>query len=156
MRAYLDLITVLGNLGASAQQEREVFAAQAAWLVLTVQPPVDVSVRVLGLLFHLVPQGGPLEPLLGAAATIVTAARGENHPRKEKLRDEAGKLLSIAAGNAGVEGEEAFQQWFAERRLADSGHVFPSLLGLLEQLVGDGWLFDRTPLQQHSDSTSAG
>ncbi|HME06975.1 MAG TPA: hypothetical protein VKG25_07990, partial [Bryobacteraceae bacterium] len=156
VRAYLDLITVLGNLGTSAQGEREIFAAQAAWLVLMVQPPVDAASRVLGLLFQLVPQGDALEPLLGAAATIVVATRGENHPQKEKLRDGAAKLLSIAASNAGIESEEAFEPWFAENRLNESTHVFPRLLALLEQLVGDGWLFDRAPLLQRNDSTSAG
>ena len=155
VRAYVDLITVLWNLGASAQQDREIFAAQAAWLVVKVQSPVDDSLGVLGLLFNLVPQGDPLEPLLGAAAVILIAARGENHPQREKLFEEARKLVSIAADNAGIQNREAFDQWFAENRLADRAQVFPRLLARLEQLVGDRWLFDRAPLQERADSTSA-
>jgi tetratricopeptide (TPR) repeat protein len=154
--AYVDLITVLGNLGSSAQQEREIYAAQAAWLVLRVHARVDVSLQVLNLLFNLVPQGDPLEPLLGGAATILIATRGENHPQREKLREEAGKLLSIAAGNAGIQTQEAFQQWFAKNRLNDSARVFPRLLELLEQLIADRWLFDRAPLRESADSTTAG
>jgi tetratricopeptide (TPR) repeat protein len=154
-RAYVDLITVLGNLGSSAQQEREIYAAQAAWLVLRVHARVDDSLPVLNLLFNLVPQGDPLEPLLGAAATILIATRGENHPQREKLREQAGKLLSIAAGNAGIQ-TEAFQQWVAKNRLNDSAHVFPRLLELLEQLIADRWLFDRSPLRESADSTTAG
>ena len=154
-RAYVDLITVLGNQGASAQQDREIFAAQAAWLVVKVQAPVDKSLGVLDLLFNLIAKGDPLEPLLGAVATIIVAARGGNHPQREKLREEAARLLPIAAGNAGIQDQEAFQQWYSESRLADSDHVFPRLLALLEQLVGDRWLFDRAPLQQRADATSS-
>jgi tetratricopeptide (TPR) repeat protein len=154
-RAYVDLITVLGNLGSSAQQEREIYAAQAAWLVLRVHARVDKSLQVLSQLFNLVPQGDPLEPLLGAAARILIATRGENHPQREKLREEAGKLLSIAAGNAGIQ-TEAFQQWVAKNRLNDSARVFPRLLELLEQLIADRWLFDRAPLRESADSTTAG
>ncbi|HLM98400.1 MAG TPA: tetratricopeptide repeat protein [Bryobacteraceae bacterium] len=157
VRAYLDLIIVLGNLGATAQEEREIFAAQAAWLVLRVHAPLGDSFEALSLTFNLVPQGDSLEPLLAAAAMIIVATRGENHPQREKLREDAAKLLSIAAGNAGVESAEAFQQWSAENRLNDSAHVFPRLLALLEQLVpADRWLFDRAPLQDRADSTSAG
>jgi len=155
-RAYIDLITVLGNLGASAQQDREIFAAQAAWLVvIKVQAPMDDSLGVLRLLFNLVAQGDPLKPLLGAAATIIAATRGENHPQREKLREEAAKLLSVAAGNAGIKSQEALQRWYETNRLADRDHVFPRLLALLEQLVGDRWLFDRAPLQQRADATSS-
>ena len=155
VRAYVDLLAVLGNLGASAQQKREIYAAQAAWLVLRVQAGVDKSLQVLSQLFNLVPQGDPLETLLGAAATILIATRGENHPQREKLREEAGKLLSIAAGNAGIQ-TEAFQQWVAENRLNDSAHVFPRLLELLEQLIADRWLFDRSPLRESANSSTAG
>jgi tetratricopeptide (TPR) repeat protein len=154
-RAYVDLITVLGNLGASAQQDREIFAAQAAWLVVKVQASVNDSLWVLRLLFNLVAKGDPLEPLLGAAATIIVAARGGNHPQREKLREEAAKLLSVAAGNAGIKSQEALQRWYETNRLADRDHVFPRLLALLEQLVGDRWLFDRAPLQQRADATSS-
>jgi hypothetical protein len=65
-------------------------------------------------------------------------------------------MLSIAAGNAGIASPEALQQWYTENRLADRAHVFPRLLALLEQLIGDGWLFDPAPLRDRSDSNSAG
>lgn len=156
VRAYLDLIAVLDNLGATAQQEREIFAAQAAWLVVKVQAPVDEFLGVLQQLFDLVAKGDPLETLLGAAAVRIVAARGGNHPEREKLGERAVELLSIAAGNAGVESREAFERWVAENRLGDGGHVFPRLLELLEQLVGDRWLFDRAPLLEGAESASGG
>ena len=146
-RAYIDLSRVLVNLGDSAQQGRQIFAAQAAWLVVKVQVPADRSLWALGQLFNLVPQADLLEPLLAAAAMILIDTRGANHPQREKLREQAARLLAIAAVNAGIESEETFQQWYAENRLADSSHVFPRLLERLEQLIGDRWLFDRTPLQ---------
>ncbi len=156
MRAYVDLITVLSNLGNSAQQKREIFAAQAAWLVLRVQAPVDNSFLMLRQLFNLAAQGDPLEAVLSAAARILIATRGQNHPQQQELREEATKMLSIAAGNAGIASPEALQQWYTENRLADRAHVFPRLLALLEQLIGDGWLFDPAPLRDRSDSNSAG
>ena len=69
--------------------------------------------------------------------------------------EEAAKLLSVAAGNAGIKSQEALQRWYETNRLADRDHVFPRLLALLEQLVGDRWLFDRAPLQQRADATSS-
>jgi tetratricopeptide (TPR) repeat protein len=155
VRAYLDLIRVLHNLGATAQEEREIFAAQAAWLVLKVQAPVDDSVATLSLLFDLIPQGDPLEPLLAAASTIMVATRSENQPQPEKLKERAVRMGNIAASNAGIQSQEAFEQWVAENRLNESAYVFPRLLALLEQLVAGRWLFDRAPLQGHADSTSA-
>lgn len=147
VRAYLDLIIVLGNLGASAQQEREISAAEAGWLVLRVQAPVVASLRALRLLFDLVATGDPLEPLLGAAGVIIITTRGENHPQRKSLGEEAAKILSNAAVNAGIQNQEESRRWFAENRLADHAYVFTQLLGRLEQLVGDRWLFDRTPLE---------
>ena len=156
VRAYVDLVTVLGNLGVTAQQDREIFAAQAAWLAVKVQAPVDASLRVLSLLFNLVPQGDPLEPLLGAAALILVATRGEKYPQREKLGEQAAKLLSIAAANAGIQDPQALPLWLTQNRLADRAHVFPRLLALLEQLVGDRWLFDRAPLDDRAGPASAG
>jgi hypothetical protein len=147
---------VLGNLGATAQQGREIFAAQAVWLAVKVQAPAEASLQVLSLLFNLVPQGDPLEPLLAAAAMILIATRGEKHPQREKLGEEATKLLPIAAANAGIQDQQAFEQWLAQNRLADRAHVFPRLLALLEQLVGNRWLFDRAPLDDRADPASAG
>jgi tetratricopeptide (TPR) repeat protein len=155
-RAYVDLITVLSNLGASAQQEREIYAAQAVWLALTVHARVDDFLQALQLLFDDVPQGDPLEPLLGAAATILVATRGENHPQREKLFEQASKLLSIAAGNTGTQTQEAFQRWVAENRLNDSAYVFPRLLALTEKIVGDRWIFDRAPLLERAGASPGG
>jgi hypothetical protein len=67
--------------------------------------------------------------------------------QREKLREEATKMLTIAAGNAGIQSPEAFQQWLLENRVFCGTHVFPRLLALLEHLIGDHWLFDRAPLQ---------
>jgi hypothetical protein len=156
VHAYVDLVTVLRNLGASEQPEREGFAAQAAWLVLRIQAPLENSVAVLGLLFDLVAAGHPLEPLLAAAAITLIATRGKEHPKREKLSEGALKLLSIAAANAGVADPEAFQRWLDENRLTDPGHVFGRLSAELDQLVAGGWLFDRNALLERAGAQSAG
>ena len=156
VRAYLDMVTVLDNLASSAEQDREIFAAQAAWLVMKVQAPVDDSIGVLRRLFAQAPEGGRLERLIGAAAMIIVTTRGEDHPKHEQLHRQGFEMLSIAAGSAGIQDQEAFEQWLSEGRLTDSAHVFPALLASLEELVGDGWLFDRAPVQEYADSTSVG
>jgi tetratricopeptide (TPR) repeat protein len=146
MRAYPDLITVLKKLTATAKDEREVCGAQAAWLVLRVQATVDLSLRVLRELFDAVPQGDPLEALLAAAAAILVATRAESHPQRETLRETATQMVRIAAGNAGFQTPEASGQWFVDNRLFNRDYVFSRLSTLLEELIGDRWLFDRSPL----------
>ncbi|MBM3739875.1 MAG: tetratricopeptide repeat protein, partial [Acidobacteria bacterium] len=145
VRAYLDLVTVLGNLGATAQHGRERYAAQAAWIVLRVQAPIDASVETLASLFHQVPNGAPLEPLLAAAAVQLAATRGQDHPKRSEFQDQALELLVIAAGNAGVPADGG-PSWYTSNRLDDPNHVIPTLSTHLEALIGDGWIFDRTPL----------
>ncbi len=147
VRAYPALITVLANLGSTSEQDRAVFAAQAAWLVVTVEAPVSGSVDVLHLLFSLVPQGERLRPLLAASAAIIVHRRGKDHPQRKGLLEQAANLLSIAARNCGIQDQDAFDRWVADNQFKHSAYVFPTLRALLEQMVGDRWLFDRTPLQ---------
>jgi tetratricopeptide (TPR) repeat protein len=149
VRAYTDLITVLADLSFTSERDREIFTAQAAWLVVMVQAPVHDSIDVLRLLFNLVPQGDRLQPLLAGSAVIILANRGKDHPQREKLSELAGKLLSMAADNCGIRDPDTFRRWFASNQLGDPAYVFPTLRALLEQLVGDRWLFDRTPLQDN-------
>ncbi len=147
VRAYPDLITVLANLGAGPEQDRTIFAAQAVWLVVTVEAPGDESIAVLRLLFDLVAEGDRLQPLLAASAAIIMSTRGKDHPQRKKLREQAVKLLLIASGNRGIPNEDTARWWFVDNQLNDPAHVFPTLRALLEELVGDRWLFDRSPLQ---------
>jgi tetratricopeptide (TPR) repeat protein len=136
-RAYVNLVVVLVNLGVTAVQGRELFAAQVAWLVLRVQAPADNSAQGLRLLFDLVPRGDPLEGLLGAAAKILVNQRGEGHPKRQEVRELAAKMLAVAKQNAGGA---------LDPRLSDPDYVLPELSLRLEELIGDRWVFDRTPL----------
>jgi hypothetical protein len=43
-----------------------------------------------------------------------------------------------------------------KHRPTDTAHVFPRLLDLLEQLIGDRWLFDRAALLDTADSATPG
>jgi len=144
-QAYADLAVVLGNLGATAERERENYAAQAAWLVLRVEIPIERVVGILVLLFQAAPPGDPLEALLAGGAVILVQARASEHPQYEDLKNKVTEMLAIAVHNAGV-AEDDVENWMQQTQLNDPAHVFPSLTARLEGLVGDRWLFDRTPL----------
>jgi tetratricopeptide (TPR) repeat protein len=156
INAYPDLITVLHNLGCSAQQERDIFAAQAVWLIFRTEAPLTHFIDSGECLFHQIPKGDPLELPLATALMIVVATRGKTHPEHKKFRARATKLVGIAAGNADIQDEEAMRRWVAENHLDDPDHVFPTLQARLEELIGDRWLFDRTPLLDRSDSAPSG
>ena len=55
------------------------------------------------------------------------------------------KLLSIVAQNQGIDSQAAFQAWFEQEQLNDPNQFVPKLNRSLEALVGEAWLFDRSP-----------
>jgi tetratricopeptide (TPR) repeat protein len=137
VRDYVRLVRVLGNLGISALQGRTVFAAQSAWLVLRMQASADTSVRGLRPLFSALSQGDPLVVLLAAAAKILIEPCSEREPQLDKLRELAAEMGAAAGQNGGSA---------LDPQLSDPNSVFPELSRQLEELIGDRWTFDRTPL----------
>jgi len=143
-RAYLDLVTVLGNLGLTDETNSLVYLAQALWLSLRIQTPLPDTIYITRAVFNRVPQGDELEALLGATALFFCNQRGEGHPQLAELQQLSIKLISIAASNQGVETPEALQTWFVQQRLNEPEYFLPQLNQRLEGLVGDRWLFDIT------------
>ncbi|BAY26535.1 hypothetical protein NIES2100_63510 [Calothrix sp. NIES-2100] len=62
-----------------------------------------------------------------------------------KVKQESSwKMIAGAAGRQGIETREAFDNWFVQQRLNDPEYFLPRLNQRLEEIVGDGWVFDRS------------
>ncbi|AFY35460.1 tetratricopeptide repeat protein [Calothrix sp. PCC 7507] len=142
VRAYSDLVTVLSNLGVADESKSLVYLAQAMWLTLKIQAPLADTIYLIRALYDRVPQGDELKALLGTTAMFFCNYRGEGHPQLEELQESSFKIVLGAASVQGIETEEAFDNWFVQQRLNDPDYFLPRLNQRLEEIVGDGWLFD--------------
>ncbi|MBW4684427.1 MAG: tetratricopeptide repeat protein [Komarekiella atlantica HA4396-MV6] len=140
--AYSDLVTVLSNLDVTDESNGLVYLAQAIWLTLRIQAPLSQTIQLINSLYNRVPQGDELEAVLGATAMFFCSRRGEGHPQLEELQELSVKIISGAANAQGIETLEAFQAWYVQQRLNDHEYFLPRLKQRLEEIVGDGWLFD--------------
>ncbi|WP_235526444.1 tetratricopeptide repeat protein [Nostoc piscinale] len=143
VRAYIDLRTVLSNLGLTVESNGIIYLAQAVWLCLLVQVPLDDTVNTLWYMYNSVPQGDEMEALLGAVAMYFCQVGGDQHPQLEELQQRSFKILAGAAAAQGIETLEALATWFVQQRLNDPDYFIPRLVQLLEAIVGDEWLFER-------------
>ncbi len=143
--AFEDLITVLGNLGTLDTPDAKGHLAQAFWLCMRVHASLPQTIRLgWGLIQRLGPES-PLAPRVGAAAILLTLARGQDHPHFAALQQDAATLLVPCADARGV---SDLQGWIQSENLLDGQRVLPELSHGLEDLIGDGWLFDRDTLPQ--------
>jgi tetratricopeptide (TPR) repeat protein len=146
VKAYVDLLTVLGNLGVAAETNGLNYLAQAAWLSLRIRVPLPSAIQLLFALFNRVPQGDDLEVLSAAMAMFLCATQGEGHPQIEQLQDAALRMLSAAASARGIESEAALMEWFNQQQLNQPNVFMPQLDQRLVESIGDTWLFDPRPL----------
>ncbi|MEH2038121.1 tetratricopeptide repeat protein [Nostoc sp.] len=142
IRAYSDLLTVLGNLGVADESNGLVFLAQAIWLTLRIQAPLAKTIQLILAFYNRVPQDNELEAVLGVTAMFFCNLRGEGHPQLEELQERSFKMILDAAGIQGIETQEAFDNWYVQQRLNDPDYFLPRLNQRLEEIVGDRWLFD--------------
>ncbi|WP_366931697.1 CHAT domain-containing protein [Nostoc sp. NOS(2021)] len=142
IRAYIHLVTVLSNLGVVDESNSLVYLAQAIWLTLKIQAPLAETIELIDVLYNRVPQGDELEALLGATAIFICNYRGEGDSQLEELQERSFEMISGAADTQGIETEEKFNTWFTQQRLNDPEYFLPRLNQRLEEIVGDGWLFD--------------
>lgn len=142
--AYVDLVTVLTSLGVTDQSNGLVYLAQAIWLTLRIQASLANTINPIRALYNAVPQGDELEALLGATARFFCNYRGEGHPQLEELQKSSFEMIAGAAVGQRIETQEAFDNWYVQQRLNDPEYFFPRLNQRLEEIVGDGWLFDRS------------
>jgi len=140
VRAWLDLIIVLSNLGAAKDSDAPGFLAQALWLASRVQAPLDHTVSLATALFE------KIEPVCGDALTLSMAAvalsqsRGQQHPQRERFQNRASGVLEACAVARQIPEDER-QEWRESLPFADWR---PALDRVVETIVGASpWMFDR-------------
>ncbi|MEW5734114.1 MAG: tetratricopeptide repeat protein [Thermodesulfobacteriota bacterium] len=141
--AWLDLVTVLSNLGAGEGPESPGFLAQALWACLRVDAPVDDCVKISVALHFKAGAESEMGPLIATAANYWAQTRGEKHPEKEKLQKYGLAMLAACAQERGIPPEQ-FQAWIKREKLNDPSYFIPKLSAALDAMVPeDQWLFDR-------------
>jgi len=147
VRAWLDLVIVLGNLGESEAPDALAFLAQALWLCMYVEASVEyVSCRISTFVDKVGP-GADIAPLVAAYALFLMETRGGDHPKREELTRLALGMLAACANARNVP-PEGFREWLHAERLDEPAALVPTLRRALEGLVGEHeWLFDRTLLR---------
>ena len=155
MEDWPDAATVLSNMsGYVSDAEASSYLAQALWIAMRVGVPAE---EVLGIATALVGSSGGAEsehaPLLGAAALLTVDTRGRDHPQLQRLRQQAGALLSATLAARDIDRETA-PRWLEERGLLEPKR----LLAMLDEQLGrwvDDWSFDRSVLAPASDRLPA-
>jgi tetratricopeptide (TPR) repeat protein len=143
VRAWLDLVTALNNLGSGDNDDALVFLAQALWLVLRVEVPVKMSLDLTAAVLGKIGVEHYIAPWLGTVAMFIAQIRGQNHPEQEKIFQSAIDLLGICAEARNIKGQDQVEQWIVNEGLNDPKHFLPPLNEALEAMVGEGkWLFD--------------
>jgi len=145
-RAYVDLVTVLNNLDAISEKGNCIYLAQAVWLCIRLQAPLQNTLEILQDFFNAVPQGDPLESLLATTANFLCIRRGEGNPQLPQLQELSTKMLMGAASAQGIATPEDLEAWMTRSQFNDPNVFLPRLNQRLEDLVGDGWLFEREGL----------
>jgi tetratricopeptide (TPR) repeat protein len=143
VRAWLDLVTVLRNLGSSDDPNAPAFLAQADWLTLRVQVPSEVTGSLAFALCEKLGFEAEAAPRVAAAAVVLSQLRGEGHPEREQNQQAAVGLLGQCAAARQISSDDV-PAWIEAEGLNDRERLFPALTRDLEALVGDSWLFDRS------------
>lgn len=134
--SYESLVNVLGNLGLKAESNCSVYFAQAIWLSLKIKGPLANTINLISHFYGALPTGDKLQPLLLATAIFLYNSLEPNHPHLDQLD----KLINWMI--QGVKTRKAKAIWFVKQRLNEPEYFLPRLNQRLEEIVGDGWLFD--------------
>jgi len=143
IHAYLDLVTVLGNLGVSDAEHARAFLAQAFWLTVRVQVSAENTLERAAALLEKIGVAHPAAPLVATTAFFLAQTRSAEHPEREKLLHYGINLIGACAQARGI-AEDKFGEWFEGAKLNDPEYFLPALDAALVEMVGDKeWLFER-------------
>ena len=139
--AYTDLLVVLGNLATvvSDPNEKRRVLAQAVWLAVALE--TSDSILYMVALVQALPEGSPMEETLAAAALMEANRGGKPDLSRAQM---AMKLASVVARRKRVVRAEA--DGFLRKFIMDAPKVAATLLPTLDDAVGEGWAFDRSPV----------
>ncbi len=146
---YGGLVITLWNLGANDKPDAIIYLAQSLWLTLKCSTNLEDAIDLIAAIYNKVPSGDIIESLLGATACHLCQTR--SHPELEQLIELSGKMIIGAARQQGLETPADFDNWKSTNRLDDPDYFVPELLGRLEAIVGDGWLFDKSGFERGAE-----
>jgi tetratricopeptide (TPR) repeat protein len=142
---YAGLIITLRKLGINNNEpDTIVYLAQSLWLTLRLSTNLKDAISLIQAIFDKILIGDPLKALLGATAVHFCATR--SHPELPQLTEQSRNMLEDAASQQGIDTPEEREKWFVADRLGDADYVLAATSELLESMVGDGWLFERSGL----------
>ena len=149
-KAWVDLVTVLGNLGVSDEADAPAYLGQALWLTLQVQVPLPDVVNLAAGFLQKVGEKDDASPLMAMYAYFLVEARGKDHPEYEKLRQNSSGMLVACAAARGIEPTaEKIAEWVKSEGPNDPKRFLPALNKALEQIVADDeWVFDRSVFEK--------
>ncbi len=142
VNAWPDVLKGLCNLGI---QKDALALQQALWVMIRTQAPLEDSLALLSFTFAQKGNDPRLPPLLVATALHLVQVRDQNHARLNDFRQTAADML-IQLLPADKHSQEGIQEWLAQLDHHDPRLFLPRLNEVLEELIGDGWYFDRSPL----------
>jgi tetratricopeptide (TPR) repeat protein len=143
IRAWLDLVTVLANLGNSDDHDATAFLAQAFWLALRVEVPIDDAVNLTVAFIQKLGAEAEAAPLIATTGMFLAQVRGKDHPKQAEMQQLATAMLAACAMARTIPPEKIVD-WITKEGLNDPDRFLPALNGTLEAIVGEkGWLFDR-------------
>ncbi|CAN96869.1 hypothetical protein sce6700 [Sorangium cellulosum So ce56] len=153
--AWSDVVNAIGVTGDISESSADYVYAQAFWLCLHVEVPLENVCNLASKLFRLFDgtDRDHLLPRVGAAVALSIKMRGAAHAQLDQLERIGEGMLIYCARARGVP-DSQFETWIAHERLRDPARFLPSLISALEALVPhDAWLFDRTKVP-HSNLVS--
>jgi tetratricopeptide (TPR) repeat protein len=139
---YGSLIITLWHLGINDEPDALGYLAQSLWLILRLSTNLKDAISLIIALFNKIPAGDPLEALLGATELHFCATRF--HPELEQLTADSHEMLDFAARQQGIATPEEQAQWLVTSRLGEPDYFLAATRERLAEIVGDGWLFDRS------------
>jgi tetratricopeptide (TPR) repeat protein len=140
-KAFFDLATVLGNLGAGGGEDAAAFLGQALWLGLRIPLPAENALLYSSTFIKKTGVAHRAALLCAAATLFFMQQRGKDTPKAAEYEKNAFALLRQCAKARNIS-PERLEIWMEEERLNDSSYVISEFKKELEKRIGDRWLFD--------------
>lgn len=67
-----------------------------------------------------------------------------DHPQLAEFQNLIDWMISVVANVNEIKTPQEFASWYVQQRLNEPEYFLPRLNQRLEEIVGDGWLFDRS------------
>jgi tetratricopeptide (TPR) repeat protein len=135
IEAYGDVVKVLQHLGESIEEDSSGYFAQAVWLTLRIESPLEEKIDAIARLFYAASPEDESRTLLAVTAFHLCAQSSSPKTRSAAMLAIVTTALSIPPN--------AVENWMVQQHLNDLTVVLHRLDLCLETFVGTGWLFDR-------------